>query len=394
MSRGRYSIKMLLATIIAGAIYSVIAEIFYQMAEDTVPGLVLIPVYFTGLFLVLGGTVLATGKMIYSRSAGSINKKQWLITFLLIVVLSVFFEFLYEIINDRKKTEEITAYLFVLDDSGSMEQNDPDRIRYQVIDTLLADKPDDFQYGIYSFNNEIKVLREMAPKSQKADYDYPEAEGGTRIRGALSEIVSDLDAGTLLLDEHSRIILLSDGYATDISFFSKNRVLKALKGLVKKGISVSTVGLSNADDTLMTMIADKTGGVYVKADDVSALEEAMNQAAVSQNTTRNLLGYRSAFFLNGLLGAMRIAFIAVLGIVIAVEKTILSERFLDTSAVMQSSAIGSILAGICIELGMNMLGVHPTIMRILTCILIAFTLLKNDLRNMYGEDYGVKYAGR
>ena len=77
-----------------------------------------------------------------------------------------------------------------------------------------------------------------------------------------------------------------------------------------------------------------------------------------------------------------------------VEKTILSERFLDTSAVMQSSAIGSILAGICIELGMNMLGVHPTIMRILTCILIAFTLLKNDLRNMYGEDYGVKYAGR
>ena len=132
----------------------------------------------------------------------------------------------------------------------------------------------------------------------------------------------------------------------------------------------------------------------MKADDVSALEEAMNQAAVSQNTTRNLLGYRSAFFLNGLLGAMRIAFIAVLGIVIAVEKTILSERFLDTSAVMQSSAIGSILAGICIELGMNMLGVHPTIMRILTCILIAFTLLKNDLRNMYGEDYGVKYAGR
>ena len=45
MSRGRYSIKMLLATIIAGAIYSVIAEIFYQMAEDTVPACI-----NTGLF--------------------------------------------------------------------------------------------------------------------------------------------------------------------------------------------------------------------------------------------------------------------------------------------------------------------------------------------------------
>lgn len=144
----------------------------------------------------------------------------------------------------------------------------------------------------------------------------------------------------------------------------------------------------------MTMIADKTGGVYVKAEDVTTLEAAMNQAAVSHNTARNLLGYRSAFFLNGLLGVMRIVFIALLGVVIAVEKTILAERFLDTSAVLMSSAIGSILAGICIEIGMNMLGVHPTIMRMITCVLIAFTLLKNDLGNRYEEGAGVKYAGR
>ena len=136
MAKGRYSIKMLLATIIAGVIYSVIAEIFYRVAENAMPGLVLIPLYFTGLFLVLGGTVLLTGKMIYRRSAGTVNKKQWLIALLLIVVLSVFFEFLYEIVSDRRKNEEITAYLFVLDDSGSMEVNDPDRVRYQVIDTL------------------------------------------------------------------------------------------------------------------------------------------------------------------------------------------------------------------------------------------------------------------
>ena len=307
---------------------------------------------------------------------------------------NIFFEFLYEIVSDRRKNEEITAYLFVLDDSGSMEVNDPDRVRYQVIDTLLADKPEDFQYGIYSFNDEIRVLREMAPKSQKTDYVYPDVAGGTRIRGVLSTIEQDLEDGTLSLDEHSRVILLSDGYATDISVFSKNRVLNALKGLVKNGVSVSTVGLSDADDTLMTMIADKTGGVYVKAEDVTTLEAAMNQAAVSHNTARNLLGYRSAFFLNGLLGVMRIVFIALLGVVIAVEKTILAERFLDTSAVLMSSAIGSILAGICIEIGMNMLGVHPTIMRMITCVLIAFTLLKNDLGNRYEEGAGVKYAGR
>ena len=97
MEKGRYSIKMLLTTIIAGVIYSAVAEIFYQAAEDTMPGLVLIPLYFIGLFLVLGGTVLLTGKMIYSRFVGTVNKKQWLIALLLMVVLSVFFEFLYDL---------------------------------------------------------------------------------------------------------------------------------------------------------------------------------------------------------------------------------------------------------------------------------------------------------
>ena len=50
-----------------------------------------------------------------------------------------------------------------------------------------------------------------------------------------------------------------------IYLYSAKSCFECLKGLVKNGVSVSTVGLSDADDTLMTMIADKTGGVYVKA---------------------------------------------------------------------------------------------------------------------------------
>ena len=135
-------------------------------------------------------------------------------------------------------------------------------------------------------------------------------------------------------------------------------------------------------------------GVYVKVDDVSALEEAMTHAAATMNTNRNLLGYRACANLDILLGIMRVLFIAILGLVIALEKTILSERFLDTSSVLISSVVGSILAGLCIEIGMNTLGIHPTIMRMITCALIAFTLLKKDLRNRDEADGGVKYADR
>lgn len=380
MSKGRYSIKMLLATIVAGLLYAVAAEFVIRKVENLIPGMVLVPVYFIGLFLVLGAVVLLTGKMIYSRSSGTINKKQWFIALLLIIVLSVFFEFIYEIIKERDKTREISSYLFIIDDSGSMLSNDPDGIRYQVIDELLADKPSDFRYGIYSFNNDIVCLREMAPKSDVQMITYPEVTGGTRIKGVLEEVGDAVKQGTIALDEGTRVILLSDGYATDLTFLNNNAVLGALRDFSKKGITVSTVGLSDADDNLMSLIADKTGGVYVKVDDASQLNDAMSQAAVKQRDSRNLLGYRTtAPSLDILLGILRVLFIALLGVVIAGEKTVLCERFLDTSAVLVSSAIGSVLAGICIEIGMNTLGIHPAIMRLITCALIAFTLLRNDM---------------
>lgn len=380
MSKGRYSIKMLLATIVAGLLYAVAAEFVIRKVENLIPGMVLVPVYFIGLFLVLGAVVLLTGKMIYSRSSGTINKKQWFIALLLIIVLSVFFEFIYEIIKERDKTREISSYLFIIDDSGSMLSNDPDGIRYQVIDELLADKPSDFRYGIYSFNNDIVCLREMAPKSDVQMITYPEVTGGTRIKGVLEEVGDAVKQGTIALDEGTRVILLSDGYATDLTFLNNNAVLGALRDFSNKGITVSTVGLSDADDNLMSLIADKTGGVYVKVDDASQLNDAMSQAAVKQRDSRNLLGYRTtAPSLDILLGILRVLFIALLGVVIAGEKTVLCERFLDTSAVLVSSAIGSVLAGICIEIGMNTLGIHPAIMRLITCALIAFTLLRNDM---------------
>lgn len=394
MSCGRYSFRMLLGTIMIGFCYSIVGEIFYQNMIDKIPGVFLTLIYFTGLFLVLGLGVYLIGQGMKCCAYSSINKKQWVIALLLIVTLSIFFEFLYEVIREKKEEHEITSYLFVLDDSGSMMENDPTDIRYRAVDALLKDKPETFKYGIYSFSDTSVILRPMLPKSQAKEYVVPEAHGGTAIKGTLTEIRDDMESGKLTIDEECKIILLSDGYATDIAFFYKKAITKVLQDFSERGICVSTVGLKNADESLMRLIADKTGGVYVQVSDVNKLEEAMNEAAVNTNTDRNLLGYRSGNSFNVLLGIMRIVFIAVLGIVISVEKAVLSERFLDTKTVFISSSIGSTLAGICIEIGMNSLGVHSVIMRGVTCILIAFTLLKKDLGAIEGESSGVKYAGK
>lgn len=394
MSGGRYSLRMLIGTIIIGFVYSIIGEIFYRNAIDKIPRILLVSIYFLGLFLVLGLGVYLIGKGIACRVCSSINKKQWFVVCVLMIILSLLFEFLYEMVRKKEEEHEITSYLFILDDSGSMLENDPTNIRYQVVDMLLNDKPETFSYGIYSFSDTSMVLRPMMPKSKSVSYVVPEAYGGTAIKGALSEIRDDMKSGALSIDDNCKVILLSDGYATDIAFFYKKAITKVLEDFSERGICISTVGFKNADESLMRLIADKTGGVYVQASDVNELKDAMNVAAVNTNAGRNLLGYRSGSSFNLLLGLMRIVFIAMLGIIISLEKANLCERFLDTKTVFISSVIGSILAGVCIEIGMNSLGIHPVIMRGLTCILISFTLLKKDLNVIDGENSGVKYSGK
>jgi len=379
-NKGKYSMGMLLGSIFAGLIYGIFGEVLYRIGERFLPSILLTAVYFTGLFLFLGLAVYLIGKLIYSQSRWSINLTQWIITFILIMALSCLFEFIYDVIQPSNKLKNFDSYLFVIDESGSMDTNDPQMQRYAAFSSLIEEKPDDFSYGIYSFNDEVQVLREMAPKSVPLDGSVAvNTGGGTAIKGTLSRILSDIQNGMLGDVKNCRVVLLSDGYATDVDVVNKYMITSELDEFSKLGYSISTIGLGEADDELMGLIADKTGGVYIKIDDASQLEAGMSEATVVNKISRNLLGYRDNAFMNWLLGILRILFVVGLGVVIAFEKTILCERFVNTMSVLISSIVGSTLAGLCLEIGMNGIGIPPQLMRIITCILIAFVFLRHDL---------------
>lgn len=393
MRKERFSWIMLIGSIVAGLIYGVIGELLYRVLMEMLPSVLVTAIYFTGLFLFLGFAVYMIGKMVYSRSHWAVNKKQWLAALLLIIGLSVLLEFIYDLVQQKAKETKIASYLFVIDNSGSMESNDPEGIRYQAIDKILEDKPDDFEYGIYSFADNAEMIRNMEAKSRGNDYGEIINSGETAIRGTLTSIMSDIESGMLDPGNNCRIILMSDGYATDVNFFNKYACTQILDQYAKKGISISTVGLFNADDELMGLIADKTGGVYISVDRIEQLEEGMRQAGEGGEASRNLLGYRNGSFANLLFAVMRIAFVMILGVVIAFEKTVLCEKFVNTTTVLISSIAGSILAGVCLEAGMNLIGIHPALMRIITCILISFTLLRRNPFLQGSDNDIVCYAG-
>lgn len=378
MSKSRYSIKMLMGSILAGVLCGLAGELFYQQVERTMSHIIMTTIYFTGMYLLLGLAVYGIGRLGYASFGGSVNRRQWMTAFILMALLSALFAWIYGWIGTGGR-ERVSSYLFVIDNSGSMDQTDPSGMRYQAIEKLLENKDPDFSYGIYHFSDSAQLVRKMAPVSAGGPVQEPENGGGTAVIHALDTILDDLDTGTLQLDHHCRMILLSDGYATDVSDTTRYECIRRLEQFADRGISISTVGMTGGVDTQLLMLAaDKTGGTYVSVQNVEQLEEGMRHAAQAEEGSRNLLGYRSEKDTGLLFSAMRIFFVIVLGMLIAVEKTVLCERFLNTNSVLASSMIGSALAGICLEAGMNTLGLHPSAMRIAVCVLTAFTLLRED----------------
>lgn len=335
-------------------------------------------IYFTGMYLFLGLAVYTIGKLGNYQAYGPVNRRQWVAALILMLLLSASFEFLYGWIGTGGK-QQVSSYLFVIDNSGSMEKTDPDGMRYQAIEKLLENKDPDFSYGVYHFSDSAELVRDMAPVSAGTAGRESVNSGGTAVLHALDTILQDLDQGKLVLDDHCRMILLSDGYATDVDEASRYECIRRLEQFADRGISISTVGMTgNVDTQLLMLAADKTGGTYVSVQDVEQLEQGMRQAAQTEEENRNLLGYRSEGSTGIVYVILRIFFIICLGMLIAVEKTVLCERFLNTNSVLVSSVIGSALAGICLEAGMNTWGLHPSAMRIALCVLIAFTLLHED----------------
>lgn len=410
MEKGRYSFKMLIGSIVAGLVFAVIGEVLYQALKGVLPRVVMAVIYFVGLFLFLGLAIWLIGKTVYSRTYKGVPMNRWAILLVAMLALTAVFELLYEIEIGKKKD----AYIFVVDCSGSMssgstvvdengdflyekEATDPNGLRFMAIDNMLADKPEDFQYAVYLFGTEVVCAREMAPKSDGQDYTHDEDMGGTAIKLTLETIMQDIKNKNMDLSKlNARVIFLSDGFSNDDDNVISDiytEILPVLEEYAAEGISIGTVGVVGADEQLMNLIADKTGGVFVNVDNVNDLEDAMFKAG-DLGDARHLLGYRNSENMNLLYAIMRILFITGLGVVIGLEKAVICEKFLDTAAVLKSSVVGSALAGICMEIGMNGLKLPSALIRVLACILISFTLLREDFLGRNDSGAEVRRGGR
>ena len=364
---------LLLSSFVFGAVGAIAARKVYDALVSSLYRPVVIMLTIGTLFAIIGiaNILFHVVRGIYSPSFSTGAAFAIFAVSLLIVLLAtLLFEFIYEL-GGGYKNVSAGAYAIIIDDSGSMDGSDPTFQRYDAIDIILEDRADDFPYAVYRFSDSTECIRELLPKSDGNQITYGANGGGTSIKGALETVLKDYKSGILANAQNLKVLLLSDGGATDIGFFSP--VKNILNEYCENDISISTVGLgSYVDESLMTKIAKSTGGVYLNVADVSNLADAMT-VAIESYAKRDLLTYRSALSGNVLLALERILFMGIIGSLIGAGLVLLANgRKQEVSVII--AVIKGFIAAVILEVSINSVGLGEKLMDCVFFVLVSIVV--------------------
>lgn len=366
----KFNYVMLIASVLAGIVFFVLGEVIRAAMEEHMPAPFMVGIYFWAF-----GICLAVGLFAAHVVMGTFSQFQKPLLVLLTLILSLsggmLFELLYELGGSQIDIKEADI-IFAIDNSGSMEENDPEQLRVEAIEEIIDGSDSDFRYAVYSFGDSVEMIRNMADQSEGTGSLQRTPNGGTPIVGVLEQIERDIDSKQFQLGRNTKIVLLTDGYATDNGMFFHNAINRPLKYFAKKNISINAVGLGNVDEVLMNQMADKTGGVFIMADDVSQLAEAMKTASTTYKE-RNLLGFRPALNLGWFYGLMRIVFITLLGTALLFLKLGIVGNRESQEVILLFTIGGSLLAGLFMEFGINAFSISPGVVRFVSIILMTLT---------------------
>lgn len=358
-----------IVTAIAGIVFFLIGEIIYNnlIVDRTAP--LTLPIYFIAfmivMIIVLRALSLKRGVYFETRDkkkkSGNMTKTI-IITLVVMTISSGVLELLYEI-GGKISPKNATSYIFVIDDSGSMQSNDSSNERKNAIDSIMSEMDTQLPYSVYLFNDNCQMVKQL---STNVNNDCSlGSNGGTDIVGALKTVFNDYENQKSSWGSSPKVLLLTDG---ESSSFGLSRILKKYR---KSIITISTVGFGSADSDYLSNIAEKTGGVYISSNQISTLKESMEEALTSYSDgNRNLLSDRFCEH-DALYTFLRILFLTIISIMIAIIK---SNAMYDTNR-QPIYFLVSLLLGILASVLMEVLISHvyaPTrIVHFICCILWA-----------------------
>lgn len=198
--------------------------------------------------------------------------------------------------SDIMTQEEIDAIVeqmaFVIDYSQSMDDNDPQYTRIDIVNNYLDNmRPGHDMASVVKFagyattlvpmSSDIESCKNAVSGITNNSGDSCDDEAGTNGSDGLRHALDEFAEGG---EQSKSIIFLTDGEDTETTYEYSDLIAEA----VQKNVKIYTIGLGEADETLLTEIASGTGGQYYHVSEVEAsgsisLEDAFGDISSIEN---------------------------------------------------------------------------------------------------------------
>ncbi|MFD0716420.1 VWA domain-containing protein [Paenibacillus sp. GCM10027626] len=397
----KINVLLLLFSLIGGAIGFAVGEVMLGALLGNWPRFIVVGLYFGVLALCIGLSCLIA-EMIVPRLNGSSWRQRysglsWKLlvpaTLVLLFVVGGLLQLIYGLhFSGAKQVKDI---VLVIDNSGSMLENDPDNERYTAAKQLINNMDSGKQVAVVVFSSTAELLQPFvslstqAKKSVNAAIDALEpTDGGTDFSLALAETMKSIE-GRKNADRGTMVMLLSDG-------FSESDINQQIAAYKEKQIAVNTVGLSVADakgSALLKQIADSTGGSYYDVSEASGLTLVF-QNIYDKLDSRTLLTERtdaiadSTFYM-----LLRILSLGIIGIAVGVSLGLLFDnRFLAVSF-GAGGIVGGLLAGYILDNGLSGHAFTDGVSRFVAALVLAAIIGLFTLIVPISENNGTKPRG-
>ena len=297
------------------------------------------------------------------------------------------FQYIYS--NDFADHLQADDYVVLIDYSGSMLENDPEKQRNTAALELAGLMTENNRFAVYLFDD--KTLRltpfEYMTNANRADTITAlktltwDQGGSTDINAAVEFVMADLE-NEFDKDKMSKVILLSDGLDNGAeNLLAESSILSKYR---EKDIAIDTVSLNDRTGVrFMQHLAHLTGGQSVFINDASSLANAY--FILSQTTSdRNLIKARFGIDCNSSKYVLiRTSFIAALGILIALAISLTLDNRHFIPIMMRKGIIAGILAGLVLEFGFSTDLLHPMLLRCVLLLLVLSVFAWFNLKNIF-----------
>ena len=379
---GKLNGLLLIISFITGVLTGFAMTYLHQEAAyESARGRLLMPLFmgllFAGFLLITCLAVYTISKLGLTYRADVITGKKYtnrILLYLLAGCLAIGItmlgaEYLYET-NFRLDSQKPSAntYIFLIDDSSSMEVSDPRNQRYSVVETILGEKQDSTRFAVYSFGSGVKQLVPMQTVGDGFPSIPVSSAGLTHMKEGLETVLEDClqerwaDHGAISM------ILITDGAPSDFKSFAQIRsILDQYNAL---GITLGIVGATGADTDLMNAMAEYTGGTFTSINDINMMEDAVLLVANAMRPTRDLLSENTTGTPEWLYALIRILAITIAGTLIALTAALCYGNNTVFNYMFWANTIKAVFAGILMEAAFRIGLVDGTLLRLAAWVLL------------------------